>query len=117
MAARRRSDRARACAGAVSSHARIHQGKGSRATLPQRLSREFLPEPAMSARLFFSLAAIGLPVLTWGAGSECAGSPRQVIKLCVSLQAEQGRAIFTLSRLGRPVLAPSTLGLDFVGEP
>src|SRR4051812_5543163 len=109
MAARRRSDRATACAGAVSSHARIHQGKSSRATLPPQVSREFLPEPAMSPRFVFILAATCLPVLSRGADSECAESPRQVIKVCVSLQAEQGRAVYTLSRLGRPVLAPSNL--------
>jgi len=71
----------------------------------------------MSSRLVFILAAICLPVLTWGADSECAESPRHVIKVCVSLQADQGRAVFAVSRLGRPVLAPSSLGLDFVGEP
>ena len=71
----------------------------------------------MSSRLVFILAAIGLPVLAWGADPECAQSPHQVIKVCVSVLAGAGRAVFEVSRLGRPVLAPSNLGLDFAGEP
>jgi len=35
----------------------------------------------------------------------------------VSVKAGEGRAVFEVSRQGRPVLAPSNLGLDFVGEP
>jgi alpha-glucosidase len=63
------------------------------------------------------LVAVCLPALAWGADPECAQSPGDVIKVCVSIQAGEGRAVFEVSRLGRPVLVPSNLGLDFVGEP
>jgi len=71
----------------------------------------------MTSKIVCILAAVCLPTLSWAADPECAQSPRHVIKVCVSVQAEQGRAVFEVSRLGRPVLAPSNLGLDFAGEP
>jgi len=71
----------------------------------------------MTSRCVFSLGLLLLPTLTWGAGSQCARSPHQVIEVCVSVQAAQGRAVFEVNRLGRAVLAASELGLDFAGEP
>jgi alpha-glucosidase len=61
------------------------------------------------------LSALCLPALAWATSPECAQSPGRVIKLCVSVR--EGHATFEVSRLGQPVLAPSNLGLDFVGEP
>ena len=43
---------------------------------------------------------------------ECAQSPGHVIELCVSVQ--DGHATYQVSRLGKPVLASSNLGLEFV---
>src|SRR5919201_7041416 len=71
----------------------------------------------MTSRFVFLLATICIPLCARGADPECAQSPRQVIKVCVSLQSGPGHAVFEVSRLGRPVLAPSNLGLDFAGEP
>jgi alpha-glucosidase len=71
----------------------------------------------MTLRFASMLAAICLPALAWGADPECAQSPGDVIKVCVSVKGGEGRAVFEVSRLGHPVLAPSNLGLDFVGEP
>jgi alpha-glucosidase len=68
----------------------------------------------MISRLAWVFAALGLPTAA-SAAPECGESPGRVVKLCVSL--EDGRAAFEVSRLGQPVLARSTLGLDFVGEP
>ncbi|HWM70174.1 MAG TPA: glycoside hydrolase family 97 protein [Steroidobacteraceae bacterium] len=58
-------------------------------------------------------------VLVWlsvsaASASECAQSPGHVIELCVSVK--DGHASYQVSRLGKPVLAPSNLGLDFVDE-
>lgn len=61
------------------------------------------------------VTALALTSVTWAGSSECAESPGSVIKLCVNVQ--QGRATFEVSRLGRPVLEPSNLGLEFAGEP
>ena len=71
----------------------------------------------LTLRFAAILLAVGLPALAWGADPQCAQSPGDVIKVCVSVQAGEGRAVFEVSRLGRPVLAASNLGLDFVGEP
>jgi alpha-glucosidase len=71
----------------------------------------------MTLRFASILVAICLPALAWGVDPECARSPGDVIKVCVSVKAAEGRAVFEVSHLGRPVLAPSNLGLDFVGEP
>jgi alpha-glucosidase len=46
---------------------------------------------------------------------ECARSPGGVLELCVGV--EDGRAAYTLTRGGKPVLASSALGLTFAGEP
>src|SRR6266702_462597 len=71
----------------------------------------------MTLRFASLLVAICLPALAWGADRECVQSPGGVIKVCVSVRPAEGRAVFEVSRQGRPVLAPSNLGLDFVGEP
>ncbi|HEV7444982.1 MAG TPA: glycoside hydrolase family 97 N-terminal domain-containing protein, partial [Steroidobacteraceae bacterium] len=60
------------------------------------------------------ISALGLPAMAGATSPECAQSPGRVIKLCVALR--EGHATFEVSRLGKPVLAPSNLGLDFVGE-
>ncbi|OHT19081.1 glycoside hydrolase family 97 protein [Edaphosphingomonas haloaromaticamans] len=61
------------------------------------------------------IAALGLPVAAQAANRECAQSPGKVIELCVFV--DQGQAFYQVSRRGVPVLAPSTLGLGFAGEP
>ena len=61
------------------------------------------------------ISALGIPAMAFAASPECAQSPGHVIKLCVAVR--EGHATFEVSRLGKPVLAPSNLGLDFVGEP
>src|ERR1700737_691850 len=60
------------------------------------------------------LSVVCLPAVAGAASPECTQSPGRVIKLCVAVQ--DGRARFEVSRLGKPVLAPSNLGLDFAGE-
>src|SRR5882672_5872738 len=60
------------------------------------------------------LSAVCIPVMAWADSPQCAQSPGRVIKLCVSVH--EGRATFEVSRSGKPVLAQSNLGLDFVGE-
>jgi len=66
--------------------------------------------------VFFTatLIALSLPAMSAVAAPECAQSPGKVIELCVSVQ--DGHASYQVSRLGKPVLAPSSLGLEFVGE-
>jgi alpha-glucosidase len=71
--------------------------------------------PRMTSLLAVIVAVGCIPAVAWGASPECAESPGHVIKLCVSVH--EGRALFEVSRLGRPVLAPSNLGLQFEGEP
>ena len=61
------------------------------------------------------LSAVCIPAAAWGASPECAESPGRVLKVCVAVQ--DGRATFEVSRLGKPVLAPSALGVDFLGQP
>lgn len=61
------------------------------------------------------LSALCIPAMACAASPECALSPGRVIKLCVAVRG--GHATFEVSRLGKPVLAPSNLGLDFVDEP
>ncbi|MGH6616812.1 glycoside hydrolase family 97 protein [Sphingomonas sp.] len=61
------------------------------------------------------LAALGVPAAASAATRECAQSPAKVIEVCVTV--EGGRALYTVSREGKPVLAPSALGLSFAGEP
>ncbi len=66
------------------------------------------------AMLFASALALLLPSIATAAPRECAQSPGKVIELCVAV--EDGRATYSVSRAGKPVIAPSTLGLDFAGE-
>ena len=68
----------------------------------------------MNFKLTALLSAMCIPAVAWAAAPECAESPGGVIKVCVAVQ--DGRATFEVSRLGKPVLAPSNLDLDFVGE-
>lgn len=60
-------------------------------------------------------AALALPVAAQAGGRECSDSPGRVLQLCISVDA--GRAVYEVSRQGRPVIAPSTMGLAFAGEP
>src|SRR5258708_3285732 len=60
------------------------------------------------------LAAVCIPPVAAASAPECAQSPARVIKVCISVQ--DGRATFEVSRLSRPVLAQSNLGLEFRGE-
>ncbi len=59
-------------------------------------------------------SALCVPAAAWAAAPECAQSPGHVIQVCVSV--EDGRATYDVTRLGKPVLATSNLGLSFVGE-
>ncbi|RZJ05199.1 MAG: glycoside hydrolase family 97 protein [Brevundimonas sp.] len=69
----------------------------------------------MLARALILLACVVLPATAHAASRECAQSPGRVLELCVSVEA--GRATWEVTRLGRPVIAPSALGLSFAGEP
>ena len=69
----------------------------------------------MTLKLTTFLAVLALPAMSAVAAPECAQSPGHVIELCVSVQ--DGHATYQVSRLGKPVLASSNLGLEFVGEP
>jgi alpha-glucosidase len=69
----------------------------------------------MSFKWAAILAAVSIPAVAGASGPECAQSPSRVIKVCVSVH--DGRATFEVSRLGKQVLAPSYLGLEFLGEP
>ncbi len=69
----------------------------------------------MILRPLLVLAALGAPAAASAATRECAQSPTKVIEVCVTV--EGGRALYTVSRDGKPVLAPSALGLSFAGEP
>src|SRR5260221_10945586 len=68
----------------------------------------------MNFKFAVILSAASIPAVAGASSPECAQSPGRVIKLCVSVQ--DGRATFEVSRLGRPILAPSNLGLDFAGQ-
>ncbi|MBO9706816.1 MAG: glycoside hydrolase family 97 protein [Caulobacter sp.] len=76
----------------------------------------------MKFRALALLAALSAPAAASAAapaastdGRECASSPGKVIEVCVF--AKDGRAFYEVSRKGKPVLAPSILGLEFGGEP
>src|SRR5882757_496014 len=71
--------------------------------------------PQMNFKIAAILSALCIPAMAWAAAPECAQSPGRVIELCFAVQ--DGRATFEVSRLGKPILAPSNLGLDFVGQP
>src|SRR5882762_7258274 len=71
--------------------------------------------PQMNFKIAAILSALCIPAMAWAAAPECAQSPGRVIKVCVAVQ--DGRATFEVSRLGKPVLAPSALGVDFLGQP
>ncbi|HEX8469720.1 MAG TPA: glycoside hydrolase family 97 protein [Brevundimonas sp.] len=68
----------------------------------------------MLARALIFLAC-ALPLTAHAGSRECAQSPGRLLELCVSVEA--GRATWEVGRLGQPVIAPSTLGLSFAGEP
>src|SRR5579871_662634 len=68
----------------------------------------------MTLKLTTLLVALGLPVMSAVAAPECAQSPGRVLELCVTVR--DGHATYEVSRLGKQVLAPSNLGLEFVGE-
>ena len=61
------------------------------------------------------LSATAQGAAAQGAARECSQSPGRVIELCISVEA--GRATYEISRHGRPVIAPSAVGLSFAGEP
>jgi alpha-glucosidase len=69
----------------------------------------------MLLRTLALLTTVFLPALAQAADRECAQSPGKVIEVCVF--ARDGGAFYAVSRLGKPVLAPSALGLSFAGEP
>ena len=73
----------------------------------------------MMFRTLALLAALASPVVAQAAiqdaGRECAQSPGKVLEVCVFTQ--DGEAFYQVSRLGKPVLAPSAMGLNFAGEP
>src|SRR3982074_1384364 len=90
---------------------------GMMANAARSRARPFLPPQKMTPMNFkFAalLSAMCISAMAWAASPECAESPGGVIKLCVAVQ--DGRATFEVSRLGKPVLARSTLGLDFLGQ-
>jgi alpha-glucosidase len=65
----------------------------------------------MLLRTLALLTTVFLPALAQAADRECAQSPGKVIEVCVF--ARDGGAFYAVSRLGKPVLAPSALGLSF----
>jgi alpha-glucosidase len=65
------------------------------------------------AHLLLTTAALLIPGAA-EAARECVQSPGKVIELCV--QVEGGRATYDVTRQGKPVIAPSALGLSFAGE-
>ena len=70
----------------------------------------------MMLRCLFFLSLLSVPAAAAAAAPrECAQSPGRVIEVCVTLA--DGRATYEVSREGVPVIAPSTLGLTFAGEP
>jgi len=69
----------------------------------------------MLLRTLALLATVSMPALAHAADRECAQSPGKVIEVCVF--AKDGGAFYEVSRLGKPVLAPSALGLSFASEP
>ena len=68
----------------------------------------------MTSRHLLLLGAAVLPAAAPAATRECAQSPGKVIEVCVGVAG--GRATYSVTRLGRPVLADGTLGLAFAGE-
>ena len=69
----------------------------------------------MFLRVALLLSASLIPAIASASPHECAQSPGKVIEVCVSVA--EGKATYTVTRSGKPVLAPSALGLDFAGEP
>ncbi|WP_425999804.1 glycoside hydrolase family 97 protein [Caulobacter sp. DWR1-3-2b1] len=69
----------------------------------------------MTFRALALLAALASPAIAQAAERECAQSPGKVIEVCVFTRG--GQAFYEVSRQGKPVLAPSALGLSFAGEP
>jgi alpha-glucosidase len=69
----------------------------------------------MFRALALAALATSFPMAAQAAARECAQSPGQVIEVCVTTRA--GQAFYEVSRAGKPVLAPSALGLTFAGEP
>ncbi len=69
----------------------------------------------MTPRCLFLLPLLSIPAAASAAPRECAQSPGRVIEVCVAVA--DGRATYEVSRNGAPVIAPSTLGLTFGGEP
>ena len=69
----------------------------------------------MTLRTLALLAALASPAIAQAAERECAQSPGKVVEVCVFTQG--GQAFYEVSREGKPVLAPSALGLSFAGEP
>ena len=59
-------------------------------------------------------AAVTASAAAAAAPRECEQSPGRVIEVCVAVT--DGRATYEVLRLGKPVLAPSSLGLTFAGE-
>lgn len=68
----------------------------------------------MIYRAALFLGALALPTAASAAQRECARSPGHFLEVCVYV--EGGRAIYEVTRAGKPVLAPSSLGLAFAGE-
>ncbi|WP_204307858.1 hypothetical protein, partial [Klebsiella pneumoniae] len=69
----------------------------------------------MTSRTFVTLLALALPGTALAGTRECAQSPGKVLEVCVSV--EGGEALYEVKRGDIQVIAPSTLGLSFAGEP
>ncbi|QIK78164.1 glycoside hydrolase family 97 protein [Sphingomonas piscis] len=79
------------------------------------MSSIFTPARLKAVRWALGGAALALvPSAGAAATRECAQSPSRTIEVCVTV--DQGRALYTVARGGRPVIAPSALGLSFAGE-
>ena len=65
----------------------------------------------MILRTALLLSAVLLPDAALAAPRECAQSPGKMIEVCVAVDA--GRATYEVTRAGKPVLAPSALGLTY----
>ncbi|PSJ40661.1 glycoside hydrolase family 97 protein [Allosphingosinicella deserti] len=68
----------------------------------------------MFFRLCLASALFSVSAIAQAAARECAQSPNRILEVCVTVDG--GAARYSVSRLGKPVLAPSALGLTFKGE-
>ncbi|HET6942657.1 MAG TPA: glycoside hydrolase family 97 protein [Sphingomicrobium sp.] len=80
---------------------------------------KLLALPVVGRAIALSLGLCALSAFpaspAFASARECAQSPGKVIELCLTVS--EGRALYSISRNGSAVIAPSALGLTFKGEP